>query len=382
MAKQAGVKKVIFYCGSSSGRGPRTAAWLQDYIDEVGDREIQALVMKGGIKKMGPQVWWRTNGLTSSRSLPWAQLKQYKIGYLFVGLAACSFVHTFYYILVFYATSFAEYEARAGVVSPDMWKRVAAWLAQASLFEEVWLKAIAKRANWWWSEQICTYAIGPWTVFLFVEGQRHQIKHLWAYMLLGRLVAVAVPANLFYLALVLSGRQLRSEYWEHQPVAQEPPPELWISILLSTVTVCNIPFTNSNTFLPNLLLMHALTVVPFVFVSSSNRRGWYSIDYRLVYFYLFYVFLIWRGATTWDAVVGGEGFAGIAAALHSHPGQAAIGWDVIWSTTSFVVWTCLDRGVSIAPFSAIFVSAGVASTWVSGTLAVKEAVYVMYGKIQ
>ncbi|KAL0062963.1 hypothetical protein AAF712_010094 [Marasmius tenuissimus] len=50
MAKQAGVKKVIFYCGSSSGRGPRTAAWLQDYIDEVGDRDMQALVMKGGIK--------------------------------------------------------------------------------------------------------------------------------------------------------------------------------------------------------------------------------------------------------------------------------------------------------------------------------------------
>ncbi|KAJ8080961.1 hypothetical protein PM082_017796 [Marasmius tenuissimus] len=50
MAKQAGVKKVVFYCGSSSGRGPRTAAWLQDYIDEVGDRDMQALVMKGGIK--------------------------------------------------------------------------------------------------------------------------------------------------------------------------------------------------------------------------------------------------------------------------------------------------------------------------------------------
>ncbi|KAG7088526.1 hypothetical protein E1B28_012509 [Marasmius oreades] len=50
MVKQAGVKQVIFYCGSSNGRGPRSAAWLQDYIDEVGDQEMKALVMKGGIK--------------------------------------------------------------------------------------------------------------------------------------------------------------------------------------------------------------------------------------------------------------------------------------------------------------------------------------------
>jgi arsenical-resistance protein 2 len=36
--------------GQSNGRGPRCAGWMQDFIDEVGDTEIEALVLKGGIR--------------------------------------------------------------------------------------------------------------------------------------------------------------------------------------------------------------------------------------------------------------------------------------------------------------------------------------------
>ncbi|KAF9872562.1 arsenate reductase [Colletotrichum karsti] len=50
LCKQAGVKRVIFYCGSSNGRGPRSANWLQDYFDEIGETAVQAVILKGGIK--------------------------------------------------------------------------------------------------------------------------------------------------------------------------------------------------------------------------------------------------------------------------------------------------------------------------------------------
>ncbi|GJD03293.1 arsenate reductase [Colletotrichum higginsianum] len=50
LCKQAGIKRVIFYCGSSNGRGPRSANWLQDYFDEVGETGIQSVILKGGIK--------------------------------------------------------------------------------------------------------------------------------------------------------------------------------------------------------------------------------------------------------------------------------------------------------------------------------------------
>ncbi|KAK4161927.1 hypothetical protein QBC43DRAFT_216615 [Cladorrhinum sp. PSN259] len=43
------VKRVIFYCGSSNGRGPRCAAWMQDYIDSLGG-DIKSEVMVGGIR--------------------------------------------------------------------------------------------------------------------------------------------------------------------------------------------------------------------------------------------------------------------------------------------------------------------------------------------
>jgi arsenical-resistance protein 2 len=35
---------------SSNGRGPRTAAWLQDYFNEIGEQDVKAYVLKGGVK--------------------------------------------------------------------------------------------------------------------------------------------------------------------------------------------------------------------------------------------------------------------------------------------------------------------------------------------
>ncbi|KFA72956.1 hypothetical protein S40288_05082 [Stachybotrys chartarum IBT 40288] len=57
LAHQAGINQLIFYCGSSNGRGPRCAGWMQDYLNEVGEKNITALVLKGGIKG-----WQRTYG--------------------------------------------------------------------------------------------------------------------------------------------------------------------------------------------------------------------------------------------------------------------------------------------------------------------------------
>jgi arsenite methyltransferase len=55
-------KKVVFYCSSSNGRGPRCAGWFQDYLNlivEGGEgREIaqpEVLVLEGGVKK-----WMKT----------------------------------------------------------------------------------------------------------------------------------------------------------------------------------------------------------------------------------------------------------------------------------------------------------------------------------
>ncbi|KAI9458735.1 S-adenosyl-L-methionine-dependent methyltransferase [Boletus coccyginus] len=41
-------KQVIFYCGSSRGRGPRCAKWYRDYLDQQGNTESKAFCMTGG----------------------------------------------------------------------------------------------------------------------------------------------------------------------------------------------------------------------------------------------------------------------------------------------------------------------------------------------
>ncbi|EXV04904.1 rhodanese-like domain protein [Metarhizium robertsii] len=50
LCKQANVKTIIFYCGSSNGRGPRCAGWMQDYLNEMGEASMSAAILKGGIK--------------------------------------------------------------------------------------------------------------------------------------------------------------------------------------------------------------------------------------------------------------------------------------------------------------------------------------------
>ncbi|KAJ5337116.1 uncharacterized protein N7506_005138 [Penicillium brevicompactum] len=41
---------VVWYCGSSTGRGTRTAAWFADYLQEKQDPKVKSLILAGGIK--------------------------------------------------------------------------------------------------------------------------------------------------------------------------------------------------------------------------------------------------------------------------------------------------------------------------------------------
>jgi len=44
------IKSVIFYCGSSSGRGPRCAGWFQDALDKHEVKDIKSYILEDGIK--------------------------------------------------------------------------------------------------------------------------------------------------------------------------------------------------------------------------------------------------------------------------------------------------------------------------------------------
>ncbi|KAK3326808.1 Rhodanese-like domain-containing protein [Apodospora peruviana] len=50
--KASGVRKVIWYCGSSTGRGSRAARWFADHLakPEVNDTTMQSLALLGGVR--------------------------------------------------------------------------------------------------------------------------------------------------------------------------------------------------------------------------------------------------------------------------------------------------------------------------------------------
>ncbi|KAL4933305.1 putative arsenate reductase (Arc2) [Aspergillus undulatus] len=51
LVESGGVRDVVFYCGSSQGRGTRAAGWFADYIKEQGgDAKVRSWKLEGGIK--------------------------------------------------------------------------------------------------------------------------------------------------------------------------------------------------------------------------------------------------------------------------------------------------------------------------------------------
>ncbi|GFF24010.1 hypothetical protein IFM46972_00889 [Aspergillus udagawae] len=50
LLRAGGVKYIIWYCGSSAGRGTRAANWFADYLEDRKDNSIESLVLQGGIK--------------------------------------------------------------------------------------------------------------------------------------------------------------------------------------------------------------------------------------------------------------------------------------------------------------------------------------------
>ncbi|KAK4550161.1 hypothetical protein LTR36_003128 [Oleoguttula mirabilis] len=70
MAYKADIEWVVFTCGSSSGRGPRCAAWFLEHVRDVAeDNDMQVMVLEGGVKgwvKAGPQYTQFMDGYRES----------------------------------------------------------------------------------------------------------------------------------------------------------------------------------------------------------------------------------------------------------------------------------------------------------------------------
>lgn len=175
-------------------------------------------------------------------------------------------------------------------------------------------------------------------------GRTHHVPHVWAYMLLGQVVAISVASNLFCLSLVLLTSS-KDQRHDETRTPKSPPAILWFSVLVALITVTRSPQTTDKTFLLNLLTMHATIVLPLVLPMS---RGPYET--QTMYAVVGGISATLHTQTTLHAFVALPrdarsllGFAKSAwTTIHSHPAQSSITWDVIWTFISFGIWVYLS----------------------------------------
>ncbi|CAL1697121.1 unnamed protein product [Somion occarium] len=254
--------------------------------------------------------------------------------YVFGSLAFASFTHTWFYMFRFLSWSFHDFESHSRSVEASATMRLIAWLKNTELFEQAWAAVCSRPLNWWWSEQLCLFTVGAWTIFLVLRGRLHSIKHVWAYMLVGQLVAISVATNLFFLAVSLSGKGHAVS--ESRSALTRAPFILTFCVVVSMTTVALSPFTSERTFLPNLLTMHTLIFLPLFpwFLRSKSSKTLMSS----------------RVLSLPAEMQSFTGFlTAIGATLYSHPAQSSIGWDVVWTSISFLTWIALDHTVTPPP---------------------------------
>ncbi|KAH6904666.1 hypothetical protein BKA70DRAFT_528003 [Coprinopsis sp. MPI-PUGE-AT-0042] len=278
--------------------------------------------------------------------------------------------------------SFADYEGASLSVSPVMsplsLQRVADWLVDTALFEQAWwLVSTDGMTGGGANSCVCSQSvhgqssstntvcsvISSLTVPYKEPGSRYNIKHLWAYTLLGQLVAISVASNLFYLAILCSPSS-PSKQPTKKTIAMSPL--IYLSVLLSLATVAISPHTDKTTFLPNLLVMHVFITVPLFFPQPPSRApSKWSLSPSTAYFLVFLSpYQYGQGQSYRHSPrlpprartrVLSRSSSKLGKPYIGNTAQSSIGWDVVWTTASFIVWAAVtdpNSGLAGATYDA------------------------------
>ncbi|KAH7396589.1 hypothetical protein DE146DRAFT_657182 [Phaeosphaeria sp. MPI-PUGE-AT-0046c] len=270
--------------------------------------------------------------------------------WLFSILAAGSLLTTWTFMVQYFDMSYKTWLMWRSYYDLDPHHRHwGLWLKETSLFHEAWELVVVGNARYWWSHQIFFFALGL-GLYLEQKGIRRGIKHTWAFMLLGQIVAISFATNLFLLTLLLSPPV------SSQASSTSARRSNWLGpwlLNLGTVFATAIPaflladdhyWHHSEDFLPVLLIPHvALLVLPAArallparYLPESN-----VVFDDKVYGYM-WVLTIANAALmmikTTYAAWAYSGFQGIQNALLEHPAVSSVGFDVIFCWTTWVCW--------------------------------------------
>ncbi|EPS33901.1 hypothetical protein PDE_08863 [Penicillium oxalicum 114-2] len=300
---------------------------------------------------------------------------------LFALLAALSLGATWYYMFAFFAHSYRNWAASQTLIDladaqVNMLTKLELWLQNAKLFREAWETVIETPARFWWSGQIFLWTTG-WSVFLGVMARRFAIPHVWAYMLLGQIVAISFAQNLFFATILVSRRPIPANVGG-QKAGQIPKqdstvvwsPPLYLEILpvaislISTVLVPTVAHTRY--FMLLLLIPHLLLFVPAVLrpgqswntKAQSKEGSAETVSRRYSSFFRWYTMAcVAIQAHSTFVVLQDMGLAmdihslktfvcSIPGVIYEHPAVSSVSWDVIFCTVTAIAWIVVNGGGS------------------------------------
>lgn len=239
---------------------------------------------------------------------------------------------------------------------------MAHWLANTSLFKEIWAHGANVR-NWWWLENLCLFAAGAWTIFLATEGRRRKVPHLWAYMVISQLFAVSTALSLFYLASTyrIPPKPIPSKKKDNINAVLPPseadleaPVQVSVPVILAMFIISIWPSSDSGNFMTFVTALHLLLLIP-VLPSPlwTTQPHFLNLPVLSVYFAVTALSLVMRLQATLavaSSLIPETGFVefgkAVAMSLQSHPAVALFGWDSLWTTVTFLVWNIFRDGSS------------------------------------
>lgn len=289
---------------------------------------------------------------------------------LFAALAAGSLLTTWGFMIRYFQFSYqAWFELRSHYALDPQQKHWGLWLKETSLFKEAWETVIVSETRYWWSHQIFFFALWlglylehpgnqPYNSFpqalLTQAGIRRGIKHTWAFMLLGQIVAISFATNLFLLTLLLhTPTQAPASTPETARTPSQKRLGSWLITLFSLFATA-IPawlladkhYWHTPSFMPILLTPHlALMVLPLARLllparcfSNSNENLTFvdKVHKHMGQLTLGAGSLMLVRTTAQAYAIGG--FQGIQHTLFEHPAVSSVGFDVVFCWITWICW--------------------------------------------
>ncbi|KAL4898382.1 hypothetical protein BDV59DRAFT_197292 [Aspergillus ambiguus] len=281
---------------------------------------------------------------------------------LILAIAGVDLYATWYHMIAYFVHSYRSWELRhndaqrVAIATEPFLSRCELWLRDTSLFWESWESVSESAERSWWSGQIFLWTVG-WSLFLGVMGRRYNCSHVWAYMLLGQIVAISFAQNLFAATLLVSTPLQQQK--QQNPQSWSPPLVLEVApLVVSLLSAVIVPYVvNTPYFLPVLMVPHVLLFVPGLLSPRILPRGLGSITretkiYGKVFKYITVVAMIMLVRSTYQASLSTDNIFALPKRLldvmHEHPAVSSVSWDVVFCYVNAAVWIGLHGGVTNA----------------------------------